>query len=152
MKTLTTLGINNWPYYQTGFRTPNPIPTYQDSYRYSLAVLATQIADIRHQRYLSVLADNVTANAGHCCDNPTPVLRMVSFGICEKYINQENWGYGLKPMCFVKSRVHMMGSQIKWKMEPVTGDCLDYDYTSERDEYDIDLLAHDVGQFEFGLW
>lgn len=75
-------------------------------------------------------------------------LRLISFGLREEITSNIKLGFGMTPMCFVKSRIHVMGGEKKWHMEPVTNESLDWKLFKERMAYDIDALAHDVEKFE----
>lgn len=150
MRKLTALGINNWPRRFVRLRHGRNGLDSQDA-AYLLAGVATRIADVRHKQYLLSSTDDTPVHGKHPTDIPSPVLRLISFGIHEQYKYHADKGCDLKPLCFVKSRVHMMGSEVKWKMEPLTEDCLDWGAWTERLVYDIDSFTHDVGRYEHGF-
>ncbi|KAL8779988.1 MAG: hypothetical protein Q9213_006677 [Squamulea squamosa] len=150
MNTLKALGVNNWPLH-------SPVPgawnrqspdINHDLYRHSLSALATNILNMRRQQ-VEEIAPKPSRDIKQITpkrDSSPTELRVVSFGLCEEC----NWGYRLDPMSFVKSRVHVLGGEQKWKMEPVTKDSLEYDLPFEYREYDIDAMTHDIGEFEAG--
>ncbi|KAL8675930.1 MAG: hypothetical protein Q9186_007495 [Xanthomendoza sp. 1 TL-2023] len=150
MKTLTTLGINNWP--ERGWIGSEPDDRDQryvnnDAYRHCLSCLATEIANLRSGPHDPAPSMDYTPIAS----NRQPGLRVVSFGLSEELNNKFNMGFRLSPMCFVKSRVEIMGGEVKWKMEPVTRHSRDPMLRNERVEYDLDGMAHEIGKFEFGV-
>ncbi|KAL8836388.1 MAG: hypothetical protein Q9176_006327 [Flavoplaca citrina] len=150
MRKLTTLGINNWPRRFLRLRHGRNGLDNQDATNL-LAGVATRIADVRHKQYLLSSTDDTPVHGKHPTEIPSPVLRLISFGIYEQYKYQADKGYDLKPLSFVKSRVHMMGGEVKWKMEPLTEDCLDWSVSTERKVYDVDSFTHDVGRYEHGF-
>ncbi|KAL8935399.1 MAG: hypothetical protein Q9216_005446 [Gyalolechia sp. 2 TL-2023] len=124
---LEFLGINNWPsLIFTGrrgswtVREPNKM-----AYEQLLARLATDILDLS-------------------CSN----LAAVVFGILEEITGSRHPGFGRSQMCFGRSGVEVLGGEKKMKMEPVRRWILDRQTNFERKEYDIDALAHEVGQWE----
>ncbi|KAL8816566.1 MAG: hypothetical protein Q9223_004441 [Gallowayella weberi] len=146
MKKLTTLGINNWPE-RWKEDTWDQRSVNNTLYRHCLSWLATELANLRLGQHDPPMANDYIPITG----NREPGLRVVSFGLREELENKANLGFRIHPMLFVKSRVEVMGGEVKWKMEPVTRQSLDWNPWKERDEYDIDSMAREVGKFEFGV-
>ncbi|KAI4170215.1 MAG: hypothetical protein LQ343_005098 [Gyalolechia ehrenbergii] len=127
---LKFLGVNNWPFLMGTRNVWDPLQPNPTAYRHLLARLATDILDLSK-----------------------PDLAAVVFGILEKIAGKRNQGFGLSPMHFGKSRVEVLGGEWKMKMEPVKRWILDRQTEFERKEYDIDGLAHEIGQWEAGdVW
>ncbi|KAI4257531.1 MAG: hypothetical protein L6R42_005591 [Xanthoria sp. 1 TBL-2021] len=153
METLTHIGVNNWPfvYSRSGSR---PLELGRDACRPALSSLATDIMNLRREPAKEAFPQRsyehkqVVAKYG----SPSTNLRVVTFGICEQIKKESNWGFGLSPpMDFVKARVSTVGGQQTWTMMTVTvgADSLDSDLLGQ--EYDIDELAHGIGEFESGV-
>ncbi|KAI4243801.1 MAG: hypothetical protein L6R42_010640, partial [Xanthoria sp. 1 TBL-2021] len=138
MPTLRTLGVNNWPNALGDHsRTADYEQNYSNfkfaPYEQNLAVFATEIVQLR--------------KASH---EQKADLTVISFGLRERLTNDSNWGYGFSPTYFVKSRAHVMGGEQITKMEPVSGRSC-WDVGHEREDYDIDMWAHHIEQFEHGV-
>ena len=85
-------------------------------------------------------------------DSSPTNLRVVKFGLSEEITRKVNWGYRFGPLYVVKSRLHIMGSERKWKMEPVEKGSLEWDLSDEANEFQIDAMTHDIGKFEAVGW
>ncbi|KAL8650438.1 MAG: hypothetical protein Q9226_005143, partial [Calogaya cf. arnoldii] len=135
MPTLRTLGINNWPdppggYSQTEDMGEEELYDFNfKAYKHNLTFLATEIAQLRQ-------------NALECAD-----LTIIRFGLFEQITDEFNWGFGFSPAWFVKTRLYVMGGRQVTKME-LLDPCSYMDLEHERDDSDIDMWAHHVGQFE----
>ncbi|KAL8933914.1 MAG: hypothetical protein Q9211_005511 [Gyalolechia sp. 1 TL-2023] len=123
--TLKFLGVNNWPFpMRMGLVPTGPRATHT-AYRHLLAGLATDILALSKSGLVGIV-----------------------FGLQERITGQRNHGYGLSPIHFGRSRVELLGGELKMKMEPVNGWTLDKHTDLERKVFDIDGLVHDVGLFE----
>lgn len=151
MSTRRNLGVNNWPYVysRTGWKGLN---LKRDACKPALSALATDVMNLRGEQATD--AKSRTSSAlkhvvpKHDC--PSKKLQVITSGICEDITRKSNWGFGLTPpLDFLRSRVITVGGQQTWMMQSVNRNCLDSDLLDQ--EYDIDELAHGIGEFESGV-
>ncbi|KAL8927594.1 MAG: hypothetical protein Q9172_001304 [Xanthocarpia lactea] len=129
---------------------PDGINLSQHVYQHTLSALATEMLDLRREQPVvpkSKPSSGVSEVVPKRDSFPTN-LRVVKFGLPEEITRRANWGYRLEPLYFVRSRLHIMGSERKWKMEPVEKGSLEWDLSNEAIEYQIDAMTHDAGKFE----
>ncbi|KAL8911686.1 MAG: hypothetical protein Q9171_003176 [Xanthocarpia ochracea] len=132
---------------------PDGINLNQYVYKHALSALATEILNLRREQPIEAKS-NPSSGVSEVVpkrDSFPTDLRVVKFGLSEEITKKANWGYGLEPLLFVKSRLHIMGSERKWKMEPVEKSSLEWDLSNEAVEYQIDAMTHDAGKFEAGF-
>lgn len=124
---------------------------YREPYHYSSrgsltkayhAVLATLADDILGFRNAAIAAAEKTSNFAKTF--------VVVFGILERIHRRRNWGCGLRPVCFVESRVSIMGSEQRSKMEQIESWVLRRHSPHDASGWDIDCMVHEIGKYEAG--
>ncbi|KAL8799466.1 MAG: hypothetical protein Q9182_005871 [Xanthomendoza sp. 2 TL-2023] len=142
--------MNNWPLRSWDKGEPDQYDqrwVNNNVYRQCLSYLATEIANLRLGTYDPRPSMYYTPITG----DREPRLRIISFGLKEELLNKRNMGFRLDPMLFVKSRIQIMGGEVKWTMESVTRQSLDRHYMNDRKSHLIDRMIRDVGEFESGV-
>ncbi|KAL8959817.1 MAG: hypothetical protein Q9183_005569 [Haloplaca sp. 2 TL-2023] len=148
--TLRHLGMNNWPWAhlvnensRKGFGEVDFPP-----YKQHLAGLASQIFHL----YASVL------DGSPCIRTFPPVqsrprhphLLAITIGLREVLTQNRNWGYKFQQTSFVKTKISALGldTDDEWTMWPMSREQAIGQIGDDALFRDIDLLAHQRGEFE----
>ncbi|KAL8828492.1 MAG: hypothetical protein Q9170_006582 [Blastenia crenularia] len=134
--TLRVLGVNNWPF---------PIGTDLSSGTPRIGAIQRRAEERRDPAYhqlLGVLATRLVQRGNN-------KIATIAFGMSERITKRLNHGY-VSPMYYARSQVSVLGGEQKVRMELVADNVLERYNEFEREEWDIDGIAHDIGNFEFG--
>ncbi|KAL8948653.1 MAG: hypothetical protein Q9222_005177 [Ikaeria aurantiellina] len=159
--TLHCLGVNTWASPPDFLRTSTGRTNFdyltfdRGAYRHMLANLATSIVNLRPRQFEFTNAlpehckefsrsGHMNRNQGHKAKD----LRFITFGIAEEILYKYTLGFRLRPMSFIKSRITILGGEQRWAMEPALTSAMIWMVNEERESYDIDKLAHEVGKHE----